>query len=307
MATQAIVLSWKNAAFLSLLFFAWGIAATPLSIALAKTFRIVDMPGGRKKHKGIIPRGGGLTCWIGYLFLSFVLLGIYPEMAPIATGATVVFLVGYVDDMRQLPAWVKLFFHLLASTFIVCFLPVSLPLRALLVLWIAGATNAYNLIDGVNGLALSLFMLSCVLGAITTKIGIFFPLAAMALGVFFWNFPVAKTFLGDGGSTLLGFLCMGHLSFAMCPLLVERSPIIIVLSLFLIGGVPFLDTFWVASRRIVLRKSPFTPDRGHIHFILLDKGLKIEQTLFLLLLIHGCIIAMGYGLILGKISLLSYF
>jgi len=304
MATQVMALNWKNLFFLSSLFFAWGIAATPLSIALAKTFRIIDMPGGRKKHKGIIPRGGGLVCWIGYLFLSFILLEVYPEMAPIATGATAVFLVGYIDDMRQLPAWVKLFFHLLASTLIVCFLPVSLPLRALLVLWIAGGTSAYNLIDGVNGLALSIFIFSCVLGATMTKVGIFLPLAAMALGIFFWNFPVAKTFLGDGGSTLLGFICMGHLAFAIHPLLVERSSIIILLSLFLIGGVPFFDTLWVTSRRIVLRKSPFAPDRGHIHFILLDKGLKIGQTLSLLLLIHGCITAIGYSLIFGRLSLL---
>ena len=295
-----LISSWKGVLCLSILFFMWGAGATPLSIALAKTFRILDMPGGRKKHSGIIPRGGGLVCWTGYLFLSFILLKIYPEMVPIATGATAVFLVGYIDDMRELPALMKLVVHLLASGLVVWFLPICMSLKILFLLWIAGGTSAYNLVDGINGLALSLFMLSCIFGAIMIKITIFFPLAAIAFGIFLWNYPTAKTFLGDGGSTLLGFVCMSHVAFGIYPFLENENILVNLLSLFMIGGMPFLDTLWSAARRVALRRSPFSPDRGHLHFILLDKSFKMSQTLFLLLLLHGCMVVLGYKLLVGK-------
>lgn len=278
-------------------FFIWAFLLTPFSIRLSERYRIMDAPGGRKQHKGSIPRGSGVVFWVGYLLLALLLFGIIKEIRIIATGATLVFLLGYMDDMKGLSAGGRLIGHFAASLLVVAFAPFPPLLKVLLLFWIAGGISAFNLIDGMNGLALVVFFITTLFGMALGRLLWWVPLGAMALGMFFWNFPVARTFLGDGGSTLLGFLCMSQLSMDCGVLFAKTSVPVLFAVLFLIGGVPFIDTAVSILRRLLSGKSPFTPDRGHIHHRLLDKGVSQTAVLLLLSAAHGLCIAGGYVLL----------
>ncbi|MCL2767172.1 MAG: undecaprenyl/decaprenyl-phosphate alpha-N-acetylglucosaminyl 1-phosphate transferase, partial [Synergistaceae bacterium] len=148
--------------------FFWGGFVTPVAIGLANRFHILDAPGGRKIHSKITPRGAGLGLWLGYLVLC--LYFVTPASAAkevsgafvpyTATGATLVFFSGYMDDMKSLPALFRLLIHLLAAALAVYTLELPPALYFIAIIWIAGVTSAYNLIDGINGLCLSIFITS---------------------------------------------------------------------------------------------------------------------------------------------------
>lgn len=245
--------------------FFWGGLVTPLSIRLARNYRILDLPDARKIHTKQMPRGAGLVLWTGYLLWALYAVADRPEVRLAALGATIVFLAGYVDDMRSLSPFLRLGLHLVSAALVVLPLPLPLPAALVCVVWVAGLTSAYNLIDGVNGLCISLFIASAgglvFLGA--ASVGV--TLAAMALGVLCWNFPHARTFLGDGGSTLLGYLFAVHFLTAAVPTLRSVGPNELILLLLLFGGMPVLDTMVAFSRRILGGRSPFYPDKGHLH------------------------------------------
>ena len=152
--------------------FLWGLVGTPMAIALAEKFRLLDVPGGRKKHRSVMPRGAGLVLWSGYLLWALFTGNPGVEVPYIATGATMIFIVGYMDDMHPLPPLVRLIFHLMAAAWVVWPLPVPLWQRALLILWIAGATNAYNLIDGMDGLCLTITLITSLCALIVGSGGV---------------------------------------------------------------------------------------------------------------------------------------
>jgi UDP-GlcNAc:undecaprenyl-phosphate GlcNAc-1-phosphate transferase len=283
-----------------LLGFFWGGFATPLSIKLAYSFDIMDLPGPRKVHTGRTPRGAGLVLWSGYLLWSLYFVSAIPAVRCAAMGATLIFFCGYMDDMRSLSPFLRLAVHASAAAFAVA--PLDLPplSRAICFAWITGMTSAYNLIDGVNGLCASLFIVSagalCFLGAAAFGAAG----AGMALGVFCWNFPSARTFLGDGGSTLLGFLFASHFAISARGVLAAVSPHETVLLLLLLGGVPALDTLFAFSRRIVAGKSPFYPDRGHLHHIVLDRTGSPFWAVTALASLHALFLA-GGAAVFGKL------
>lgn len=280
-------------------FFGWALFVTPFSIRLSRRYRIMDSPGGRKRHQGLVPRGSGIVLWIGYLILALFFSGSIDGITSVATGATLVFILGYIDDMKGLSPRFRFLGHLVAAAIVVSVVPVPPLPRLILFFWIAGGTSAYNLIDGMNGLALTLFFITCLFGIVIGRPAWWVPVGAMALGMFYWNFPVARTFLGDGGSTLLGYLCMSQLSIDGAGFLSEASLPVLCAGLFLVGGIPFIDTFSSILRRIFSGKSPFTPDRGHIHHVLLDLGLPQTVVLLVLSAVHGLCIAGGYILLFG--------
>lgn len=278
-------------------FFGWAMLATPFSIRLSERYRILDSPGGRKRHEGMVPRGSGVVFWLGYLLLALFLSAATGEIRILATGATLVFLLGYIDDMKGLSAGARLLGHLLAALLVTAVLPLPPAKKAVLFLWIAGGISAFNLIDGMNGLALALFFMTSLFGIAIGRPLWWIPLGSMAAGMFYWNFPVARTFLGDGGSTLLGFLCMSQLSIDGAGLFTGVSLPVLCAGLFLVGGVPFIDTAASIMRRLFAGKSPFTPDRGHIHHLLLDKGVPQTVVLLSLSAVHGLCIAGGYAVL----------
>ena len=258
---------------LGLFGFFWGGMTTPFSIALAQRYGILDMPDARKIHNVQMPRGGGLGLWTGYMLLALYLVRRWPYMRFSATGAAIIFLCGYIDDMKSLSPFPRLALHFIAAS--IAILPLGLPplTSAVVLIWVAGVTSAYNLIDGVNGLCISLFIASCcalcwLKGGLAPSVGV--CMASMALGVLCWNFPGAQTFLGDGGSTLLGYIFALHFSASALPpvaRLIRFHELILLLLLF--GGIPVVDTLIAFARRIIMGKSPFYPDKGHLHHILM--------------------------------------
>ncbi|NLL36092.1 MAG: undecaprenyl/decaprenyl-phosphate alpha-N-acetylglucosaminyl 1-phosphate transferase [Fretibacterium sp.] len=248
--------------------FFWGGFITPFSIKLARSYKIMDHPSARKIHAVQMPRGAGLGLWAGYLLWALSIVELAPEVRWSATGATLVFFCGYLDDMQSQSPFLRLAAHFLAASLVV--FPMQLPpLTAFTCLaWLTGVTSAYNLIDGVNGLCTSLFIASSLALVFwgTSLEGAM--MACMALGVLCWNFPAAQTFLGDGGSTLLGFLFASNFIRITARLLVRLQIHELILLLLLFGGVPVLDTLIAFSRRILEGNSPFYPDKKHFHHLL---------------------------------------
>ncbi len=285
--------------FSALLNFMWGIIATPVSMRLSETFRLLDVPGGRKKHRSVTPRGAGIVLWTGYLLWALVNPNPGVEVPYVATGATLVFLVGYMDDMHSLPPMKRLIVHLLAAIWVV--FPLSVPpvQKALLVLWVAGCTNAYNFVDGMDGLALSIALVSSYIAYRGGNPYTWLPFCGLIAGVLLWNFPRARTFLGDGGATLLGYVCASHLAWDLFPRFFDIHPVLLAIVLLLIGGVPVVDTLIAMLRRMAMRKSPFYPDRGHAHHILLDFHLRTWQVLSVLVVVHALLVSVGYRLLVA--------
>ena len=281
----------------TLVTFLWGLIATPVSIGLARKFRLLDKPGGRKKHLSVMPRGAGIVLWSGYLLWALFTANPGVEVPYIATGATLVFIIGYMDDMHPLPPLFRLVFHLAAAAWIAYPLPVPLWQRCLFVVWIAGATNAFNLIDGMDGLCLTMTLLTSVAALATGNIDVWLPFSGLVFGVLLWNFPSPRTFLGDGGSTLLGYICASHLLWSIFPDLFGKGFISLSFLLLFIGGVPVIDTLIAMTRRILTKKSPFAPDRGHAHHKLQDLGLSKVMTLVVMGTVHFAIVVFGLNLI----------
>lgn len=282
----------------TLLMFLWGLVTTPISIGLARKFRLLDKPGGRKAHESITPRGAGIILWSGYILWALFSVNRGMEASYIATGASLVFVVGYMDDMQPLPSLVRLIFHLAAAVWVVFPLTVPLWQRMLFVFWIAGLTNAYNLIDGMDGLCLTMTLLTAVcallfLGAPAT----WMPIAGLVFGVLLWNFPSPRTFLGDGGSTFLGYICASYLVWGIFPYMFAQSVFFVTVALVLIGGAPVIDTLIAMIRRVLKKRSPFSPDRGHGHHKLQDAGFSKPQTLVLIGGAHAVMLMVGFHFI----------
>ncbi|MCE5201411.1 MAG: undecaprenyl/decaprenyl-phosphate alpha-N-acetylglucosaminyl 1-phosphate transferase [Synergistaceae bacterium] len=280
----------------TLVMFLWGLIATPVSIGLAQKFRLLDIPGGRKRHRSIMPRGAGIVLWSGYLLWALFTGNPGVEVPYVATGATVVFIIGYMDDMHPLPPLFRLFFHLAAAAWVAYPLPIPLWQRMLFILWISGTTNAYNLIDGMDGLCLTVTLITSIVALYAGNAGVWMPVAGLVFGVLLWNFPQPRTFLGDGGSTLLGYICASHLAWSIFPDIFGNSFVHLVLILLLIGGVPVIDTLVAMTRRVLTKKSPLSPDRGHAHHKLQDAGLSKLSTLAVLGSLHFFLMVCGLRL-----------
>ena len=276
-----------------LLGFFWGGLTAPVSIRLAGIYGIIDVPNARKIHKGNMPRGAGLGLWLGYMLMAVLLAGNVPNLRYIATGATVIFLCGYLDDMCSLSPFLRLGLHLGASALVVIPLKLGIVVTIIAVIWLAGVTSAYNLIDGMNGLCISIFIASSLA---LFLLGRSYPgiyMGAMALGVLCWNFPSAQTFLGDGGSTLLGYLFASHFLTSSANTL-KVSGITDILVLFvLFGGIPVVDTLTAFTRRMLTGKSPFYPDKKHLHHILISLTGSNVLTVTIILSLQVIMLALG--------------
>ena len=281
----------------TLLTFLWGLVGTPVAISLAQKFRLLDVPGGRKKHSNIMPRGAGIVLWSGYMIWTLFIGNPGVEIPYVATGASLIFLVGYMDDMHPLPPLCRLIFHRFAAAWVTMPLPIPLWQRALLIFWIAGATNAYNLIDGMDGLCLTITLITALCALMLGGKAVWLPVAGLVFGVLLWNFPHPRTFLGDGGSTFLGYICAAQLAWSIFPNIYDFGPIRLCAVLLLLGGVPVLDTLVAMTRRILHKKSPFEPDRGHAHHKLQDFGLPKLATLIVLGSIHAAVLSLAIRMI----------
>jgi UDP-GlcNAc:undecaprenyl-phosphate GlcNAc-1-phosphate transferase len=279
--------------------FIWGVGITPLSIKLSRQYDIVDLPGGRKVHQGTVPRGAGIVMWSGYtMWLLFVAVDPF-FLKFSSTAAVFVFVTGYLDDMRSVDPLLRFFIHLMSAFLIVYFFDTDILKSAILLLWITGMISAYNLIDGLDGLCLVTFLISAFVAVFFTSTYVWIPLIGLGSGILIWNFPVARTFLGDGGSTLLGLLFSSHFVFASIELIEPLSVFSLAFILFLCGGIPVADTLFAILRRSLKRSSPFEADRLHFHHRLLDAGVGRIKIVLILGFIHFIMVLSGFVLLTG--------
>ena len=286
-------------AVILVLSFIWGVGITPLSIKLSRQYDIVDLPGGRKVHHGTVPRGAGIVMWSGYtMWLLFVAAD--PFFLKFSSTATVlVFVTGYLDDMRSVNPMLRFFIHLMSAFLIVYFFDTSILKSAILVFWITGMISAYNLIDGLDGLCIVTFLISTFVALLFTPTFVWIPLIGLGSGILVWNFPVARTFLGDGGSTLLGLLFSSHFVFVSIELIEPLSVFALAFILFLCGGIPVADTLFAIIRRSLKRSSPFVADRLHFHHRLIDAGVSRIKVVIILGFVNFIMVLSGFVLLTG--------
>lgn len=246
-------------------------ALTPVMVQISHRWNLVDIPTERKIHVQPTPRLGGVAVYAGFVG-SVLMNSILPDwMIAIMLAGSLLLLVGVIDDIRELPASLKLVAQLVAAGIVIVSGKVLTLFPAggvgdaanmvLTLLWIVGITNAFNFFDGMDGLASGLAMLMAgFMGMVafeTDQPGVGW--LAMAIigacaGFFPYNFRggrPAKIFLGDGGSTFLGFTlaCL-----AVKGNWANHSPIVSFSNPLLIFGVLIYDMIHITVERVVTGK-----------------------------------------------------
>ena len=290
--------------WLGLISFALSMILTPMFRDIFRSYGVVDQPdGGRKLHKHPIPRVGGMAIASSYVACFFLVpffssnpfgdkLSLVWNVLP---AFAVIFAVGVIDDLFGLKPWQKIIGQLVASGLayfagvrVVDVIGIqtdswwSFPIT---VVWLLTCTNAFNLVDGMDGLAagvglfatLTIF-LSAVLHGNTPLAMATFPLAGCLLGFLCYNFNPATIFLGDCGSLLIGFLlgCFGVIWAQKSATFLGLAAPLMALS------IPLVDVGLAVVRRALKKQPIFSPDRGHIHHRLLDRGLTPRRAVLIL-------------------------
>jgi UDP-GlcNAc:undecaprenyl-phosphate GlcNAc-1-phosphate transferase len=283
--------------------FGISVVLTPVFRDIFRSYKVVDEPDqGRKVHVHPIPRVGGIAIAIAYALTFYFALPESGEVsrelslvAKLLPAASLIFMTGLIDDFFGLKPWQKLIGQLIAvslawwsgvriGTVAGYDLPEvwALPLT---VGWIVLCTNAFNLVDGLDGLAAGVGLFAtltvCAAAIIQGNEPLVYatvPLVGCLLGFLFFNFNPATVFLGDCGSLLIGFLlgCFGVLWAGKSVTLLGLTAPLMALS------VPLLDVLLCIIRRWLRHQPIFGADRGHIHHRLLDRGLSPRQAVLLL-------------------------
>jgi UDP-GlcNAc:undecaprenyl-phosphate GlcNAc-1-phosphate transferase len=279
--------------------FGLSVFLVALVLRLSHAYAWYDMKDERKIHTGDVPRLGGLGFSLAFVLAALVVSFTAPEshfgfrFLPVICGMFLILFFGIFDDFRPLAPRVKLAVQIIAALLVVIpgytfhglsfagapFLADLSWLRyPVTVLWLVGLSNALNLIDGVDGLAGGIALLSALSYALIfalpansgSAVLLCVCLAAAAGGFLVFNLPVprAKIFMGDGGSQFLGFML------AVLPLLNRESagrelPLFYAAALLMI---PILDTTAAVWRRLRDRRRIDSPDRSHIHHKLMNLG-----------------------------------
>ena len=291
--------------------FAFTFATTPLVRRFAFKIGAIDIPkDNRRMHKKPTPRIGGLAIIFGFTVATLCFAQPSRQLYGTLAGAAIIAVMGVIDDCKNLPAKLKFVIQIIAALVVVFagdikidvftnpnflsdnpywVLPEWLSVT-LTVIWIVFITNAVNFIDGLDGLAagvsaimsISLVFISIRVGEYSIAIlGI--ALMGSCFGFLPFNFNPAKIFMGDTGSTFLGFM-LATLSIQG----VFKSYAVISFAVpLLILGLPLFDALFAMIRRIMRGQSPMTADRGHLHHRLVDMGFSQKQTVFILYAISG--------------------
>ena len=291
-----------------------ALLVTPGVRRVVHRLQIVDHPDERRTHHAPLPRGGGIAVAIAFLGVggSFVMFGgSLPGMPGngsvssvnlfgLFAGGILATALGTLDDRFDLRArWQFLGQLVLAAIAVATGVTVAfigdpfgpgiirfaLPIGiAFTVVWIVGMINSLNFIDGLDGLSTGIALIAAVtlgLLSLTPQVNeplvavLCFVLAGGLLGFLRWNFHPAVIFQGSAGVMFLGYVL------AVLAILGSAKVVVALLVL----AVPIIDTFWVIVRRLSSGRSPFSPDRGHIHHRLLDLGLSHRSTVLLIYLV----------------------
>ncbi len=307
---------------------AFGAAAALLSLLLAPVvrrlaprLRAIDVPHGeRKRHARPTPLLGGWAVYLAFVLALALYLALgSPDLLLIpprfllglCVGGAILVLGGYLDDRYELPAHLSVLAPALAAVAVVAsgigvgltqlsnpfgeplslsFAVLGVPAAALFTwLWVMGMTYTTKFLDGLDGLCAGVSAIAALTLAalsLTDKIGqpMTAALAAILAGSFagflFFNWKPASIFLGESGSTFAGF------ALATLSVILGGK----VATAFLVMGIPILDVAWAIVRRLWYGASPFSGDRGHLHYRLVDVGLSERQAV---LVLYGISAAFG--------------
>ncbi len=302
------------------LFIALGLTLylLPILMRLAPRLGLLDQPGGRKDHSGAVPLVGGFAMFLGFVFAILAMQGGFGGLRPLIAGSATLVIVGLLDDMKELSSSSRFVVQIGAALLMVYWGGVRLDDLGYLVsvdnlleleFWsvpltvfsVVGVINALNMIDGLDGLAGSISALtvsamlllavvageahySIVLGTLLMTI-LAFLVFNMRLP---WQ-PRAKVFMGDAGSMFLGFVlawCLVDMAQG------DQRAMSPAVALWIVG-VPLIDTVTLMLRRMLKKRSPFTPDREHFHHILLLAGFGPGSTLAIMVSISATMAAFG--------------
>ena len=286
-----------------------SLITTPVVKNLAFKVGAVDVPkDNRRMHDHPIPRMGGLAIFFGFILSALLYVEMIPQFRGMLLGGVIIVVLGIFDDIYALGAKFKLVIQIIAALVAVLsgnvieiisnpnvFSPnpwwdlgwLSYPAT---VLWIVAITNAVNLIDGLDGLACgvstisALTMLVISLAVADAPVAIVMAaLAGACIGFLPYNLNPAKIFMGDTGSTFLGFI----LAVMSIQGLFKFYTIISFAVPFLMLGLPIFDTCFAFIRRIAHGQSPMRPDRSHVHHRLIDMGFNQKQAVAVLYIISA--------------------
>jgi UDP-GlcNAc:undecaprenyl-phosphate GlcNAc-1-phosphate transferase len=302
------------------IFIACGVAASASAIAIPILLRVagpaglVDHPDSRKRHIGNVPLIGGLATLVGLLTGMLYYTHFLPFTYVLVSTAAVLAVLGALDDRFDLSVKLRLLVQtsvilaVIGSTGVhihtlgyifgqeIVFGPwLGIPLTLVAVI---GLMNAFNLMDGIDGLAGGLALISIaaifVFAVPTPLIGAIALLALLGAALLPYlacnlGFMGRKIFMGDAGSMVIGYLLAWTLIRLSQHPETHLSPIDVLWCV----ALPVVDTLAVMYRRLRQGKSPFKPDRGHIHHILMDMGLSSRTTLVVLIALAASIAFMG--------------
>jgi len=295
--------------------------AIPVIINVAEIKRLFDVPDERKVHRIPITPLGGLAIFGGFVFgcLLNIHFGGSGEFQYFIAAALIIFFLGLKDDILVISPVKKFIGQVLAAFMIIYYGGIQIKsmhgflgiyqlpeMFSLLLTYFAVIViiNSFNLIDGIDGLAGSLGLMALTLfGIYFLYVNLLsysilaFSLGGSLLAFLIFNFQPAKIFMGDTGSLLIGlinailvikFINVANTTEVSYP--VESAPAIG----FAILMIPLLDTLRVFAIRIFHRRSPFSPDRNHIHHLLLDRGFSHRAITFILLSINLVVVGIVY-------------
>lgn len=299
---------------------------------IALKFQWVDFPSVRKQHTGTPPLCGGASIFITLQVALFIHPLLLPGINFILICATILFITGVADDKYNIDVKVRLLIQSCVAYLMVMYGECRITDLGLLfgaekvtlsgsnstvisMLAIVGGINAFNMIDGIDGLlggmtivcfaslgylfnlyGMSEIVLLCSIIIVATL-----PFLVLNSGIF--CSPKHKVFMGDAGSTLLGFLLIWlliigsqplnhHTNFVSNAIVPTREVVMNPVTALWVIAIPLIDMVTVMVHRIRRGRSPFLPDRTHLHHILLKLGLNAQFT-SLLICILGAILAIG--------------
>ncbi len=305
---------------------------TPVMIRLANRNGFVDNPGARKVHDHPIPRLGGAAIFLTMGGLAVVALTLDARIREsfvshhffwltFLVGSSVVFFLGLWDDAKGASVWLKFGVQTIAA-FLVMFwgavgvhkltVPFYGPVQIgwlwipLTAGWIVGVTNAFNLIDGLDGLAggvafisvSTIFIIALMVNGRSMVFVVSAALAGSLLGFLKYNFHPARIFLGDCGSMFLGYI-LAILSVEGSS---KRTTVLALLIPMMIVGIPVMDTLYTMTRRLVRKMiqernfrpsamvAMFSADKAHVHHALMEMGYSHRRTV---LILYGASIVFG--------------
>jgi len=306
---------------------ALSLVLTPLTMRLGLWLGITDKPAKisdsglkterHRVNQKVTPRTGGIAIVLAFMVPALFFNVLTMQLRGIFIGGAVIFIGMLLDDMFDIPAFLKLFIQSVAAIIVIAlgvrvtaftnffrggFFQLGIAGVILTYFWIVGITNAMNLIDGLDGLAggvaalilLAMFFFTAFKGMATMG-AILIALLGAVLGFLVFNYNPARVFLGDAGSEFLGFMIA---TLSVYGALKLPTTVMFIVSIFALG-IPIAETISSIFRRAAKHRSPMEADNGHFHYLLLFRGWSQRRitTLYYLVTFLLCSIGLVIALL----------